>query len=110
MSPSIQDWAAKCATRIDEEFVTAKHRPSPERIAAIIATFAEPLMNLLRESKREHLHEQDTVGRSYCCPQCTCQSWPDDPEGDFEPTPNSDEPCTCGADTWNAKVDRVLNG
>ena len=107
---SINDWASKAAYRIRCE-LCKERLPSQERIAAIIATFAEPLVKLLAESRRAHRHTADgDVRDGHCCPQCCCQSWPDDPEGDFEPTPNSDEPCDCGADEWNARVDAVLNG
>lgn len=110
--PSVNDWAAKAARRIMSEFPPRGSRgPHEDRIAAIIATFAEPMVALLRDSRREHLHSADgDVRDGVCCPQCCCESWPDDPEGDFEPSPNSDEPCNCGADAWNARIDAVLDG
>jgi len=113
---SVNDWAAKAARRIDEEYPfnreIARPRPTKDRIAAIIATFAEPLVALLRESRRDHHHAADgDVCDGACCPQCCCcESWPDDPEGDFEPTPNSDAACTCGAAEWNARIDAALEG
>ena len=111
---SINDWAAKAAQRIVDEHDPLRRGldpPGPERIAAIIATFAEPLMKLLRESKREHDHFPDgDIRDGTCCPRCCCASWPNDPEADFEPEPNSDDPCSCGADAWNAKVDAALAG
>lgn len=103
----VYDWAAKCGAYLHAEGV----RLSSHRIAAVVAHFAEPLVKLLREAKREHHHVADgDIRDGTCCPQCCCQSWPDDPESDFEPTPNGDEPCTCGADKWNAKIDAVLQG
>lgn len=51
---------------------------------------------LLRESKREHLHCDDSY---YCCNKC------DSPDH-YEPSPH--EPCTCGADEWNKRVDEAL--
>jgi len=110
---SIKDWAAKAASRIAEEWPNNRRldRPSEAHIAAIIETFAKPLLDLVRESKREHHHSPDgDIRDGTCCPQCCCELWPDDPEGDFEPSPNSDKPCDCGADAWNARVDAALNG
>lgn len=98
----VWDWAARCGAYLHAEGM----RIPSHRIAAVVAFFAEPLVKLLREAKQVHDHVNDGV----CCPRCCCQSWPDDPEGDFEPTPNGDEPCTCGADAWNAKIDAVLQG
>lgn len=101
---SVNDWAAKAAQHIVDEVsedVQWRNRrlvtPSEERIAAIIATFAEPLMTMLRECKREH-------SRGYNDESC-----------DYPPCPKSDElnwnePCTCQADTWNTRIDAVLNG
>lgn len=108
---SVEDWAAKAARRIVDEYVDRRTpRRDQDHVAAIIATFAEPLVALLRESRREHDHADGDVRDGACCPRCCCESWPDDPEGDFEPTPNSDEPCTCGADEWNARVEAALRG
>jgi hypothetical protein len=99
---SINDWAAKAAERIDDEYPHArrKQRPSTERIAAIIATFAEPLMAMLREAKREH-------SRGYLSEESDhppCKKSHEDYAEKF------DGPCTCGADAWNAKIDTVLAG
>lgn len=118
--PSINDWAAKCADRIDDEYPHArgKQHPSIDRIAAIIATFAEPLMNLLRESKREHYHCEDSW---YCCGKCDhdCHyRGAEDHEHDEDCYPNTHDGegartngvCNCGADAWNARVDAVLDG
>lgn len=103
---SIDDWAAKAVDYIHSTYLSSP-RPTRERTAAVIETFAKPLLDLVMESRREHEHGLHGVR---CCPQCCCESWPDDPEGDFEPTPNSDDPCSCGADAWNAKVDAALGG
>ena len=108
---SINDWAAKAAERIQEECDgNFGCTVSVERIAAIIATFAEPLIALLQESRREHYHFGGDIPGTDCCPRCTCQCWPADPEPDFEPEPNSKLPCDCGADAWNARVEAVLGG
>ena len=115
--PSINDWAAKAAERIAFEFVVATSaKRSAERIAAIIATFAEPLVALLREARREHHHDpvSNYEHDRGCCPQCTCESWnpvaksQDEGELDAEHEPNSNEICDCGADAWNARVDATL--
>ena len=111
---SIQDWAAKAACRIVDEYdgrrLPLRLRKDQNHISAIIATFAEPLVSLLRESRRVHHHVADgDVRDGVCCPQCCCESWPDDPEGDFEAEPNSDEPCTCDAAEWNARIDKALS-
>jgi hypothetical protein len=92
--PSINDWAAKAASIIMGE--DRRARDAEERIAAIIALHAEPLVKLLRESKMEH---NATYLRE---------------ENDQEPCPKHyDEDatvCTCGADKWNARIDEALNG
>lgn len=97
--PSIDDWAAKAADRIDDEYPHARReqRPSVERIAAIVATFAEPILMLLAESRRSH-------HRGYNDESC-----------DYPPCPASDEDvndekCTCGADAWNARIETALSG
>lgn len=113
--PSVNDWAARAADRIDDEYPHArgKRRPSVDRVAAIIATFAEPLVGLLRESRRLHEHYEGQPQR--CCPQCACESWIGDEQvetddDDEYPANRPDEPCACGADAWNARVDAALAG
>lgn len=102
----VVDWATQAA-----EHICSGGKQPVARIAAVIATFAAPLTSLLSEAKREHHHSVDgDVRDGICCPQCCCESWLDDPEADFEPTPNSDEPCTCGADDWNARIDAIIAG
>lgn len=112
---SINDWAAKCAREISVEIphyllsLDAEARRD-ERLAAIIALHAEPLVKLLLESKREHVHDERC---NNCCSRCTHESWPldtEDVDESWKPSPNSDAPCTCGADAWNARVDAALNG
>jgi hypothetical protein len=83
--PTINDWALKCAKRIKQE-----GKASEERIATIIAFYAEPLMQALRDSRRAHDEHCPAANPDY--------------------TYNVDEPCTCGADAWNAYVDAVLGG
>ena len=77
---SINSWATKAAHRI---VINCGHQcsMSAERVAAIISTYAEPLMILLRGSKRDHSVECAIV---------------------------EDRPCTCGADAWNARIDATL--
>ena len=85
---SIHDWAAKCAEYIN----SLSPRPKTERIAAIIATFAEPLVALLREARRSD-HEAGCmagwaqVGVIY-----------------------DDTRCSCSVGVWNAKIDAALAG
>jgi len=96
---SVNDWAAETANYI-HKYLTPK---TPERIAAVIAFHAEPLIALLRETERTHRH--DALYHRTCCPQCTCKS------NDYEEAePNSDEPCTCGAAEWNEKIEKALAG
>lgn len=108
---SIDDWAAKVAQRIAEEPDYHKHGQSPQqgvtrsaqwesRIAAIIATSAEPLIQIVRDAKREHTFAIDASkapGRDMIVAGCAKKFFPH-------------EPCTCGADAWNARVDAVLDG
>lgn len=120
--PSINDWAAKAATRIVmEEFVKVRGQAACEaaesRIAAIIATYAEPLIALLRESKRPHYHNEDD--QWYCCGACTHECWVIEEDQDHEHDKNCcvdshDIPkriqgvCDCGAAEWNARINRAL--
>lgn len=80
-SGTIQDWATRAAQYISQQKVA--------RNAAVIATFAEPWMKLLRESKHSHV-----VG----CPKY-----------DYDDIFDKDDTCTCGADAWNARVDEALS-
>ncbi len=103
--PSINDWAAKAARRVIEEVeenVQWRNRmlvkPTDERIAAIIATFAEPLVQLLKECGC------GTHSRGY-----------NEESADYPPCPKSyedgeNDKCNCGADDFNAKVDAILAG
>lgn len=113
---SVNDWAAKAAQRIINEPLNLKDRRSQkERFAAIIATFAEPLMTLLRDSKREHHHCEDSW---YCCGKCSCSCMhlgDDSHEHDEDcwPSTHSERTsgvCNCGADAWNTRVEAVLAG
>jgi len=124
--PSVNDWAAKAAEHIADEFLPQYQRSGKsktleahkERIAAIIATFAEPLMQVLRDSRREHYHCEDVY---YCCPLCTCAC--DNDEEDHEHDDSCtifhiygdrdgrrENKCNCGADKHNARLDKVLHG
>lgn len=124
---SIEDWAAKTARRIVDEYNDRRiPRKDEAHVAAIVATFAEPLVALLRESHRSHYHCDDNWW--YCCGKCT--------HGDHVMCPGGDDHehdascylpscytgshdgeasrtsgvCNCGADAWNARVAEVLNG
>lgn len=102
---SLNDWAAKAARKIHEEVseIVASaqpHRqyklPSEQRMAAIIAVHAKPILALLNECGR------GGHSRGYNDEAC-----------DYPPCATSyDEnaKCTCGADKWNARVDAALNG
>lgn len=81
---NIVDWATKAAEHINP-------KDSVSRIAAVIATHAEPLMKLLREARRSH---------DVRCLAC----------GDEDEAPEAAGVCTCGADTWNQKIDAALQG
>lgn len=105
--PSINDWTAKAARRICDE----PGRKNAERIAAIIAVHAEPLVALLREARRPHYHCDDSW---YCCGRC---QHPDHTWTDHEYLSSHDGEaareagvCNCGADAWNARIDKVLGG
>lgn len=85
-----KSWTTKAARKIAQE--SMHQRPSEERIAAIIATFAGPLVALLQESKREHQWDEDD--------KC-------DKLNKIDP---AEKVCTCGTDAWNARVNAALNG
>lgn len=108
---SIHNWASEAADHIVDEVsenVQWRNRrlvtPSVERIAAIIATFAEPLITLLNESRRAHRH--DGLYGKTCCPRCTCHSEDDEESEANDPTHG----CNCEAGAWNEKIDSVLAG
>jgi hypothetical protein len=90
---SVNDWAAKAARKIAIECDTATGQRGTyvreERIAAIIETFARPLLDVLHQSRREHLPAAD----KYCNKRY-----------------DERDECTCGADEWNAKIDAALAG
>ena len=112
--PSVYDWATKCAEKIREwvnhewslrEFsdITVDQgeaiKMHADRIAAIVALHAGPLVTLLRECGRG-VHSKGYNEES----------------SDYPPCPKShefgdaDDKCTCGADAWNARVDAALRG
>ena len=121
---SIKDWAARAAARIVmEDFVKVRGQEACDaaesRIAAIIATFAEPLVVALRESRLEHHHCEDDSW--YCCGACTheCEAVEEDPGHEHSEgccVDSHDNPkrvqgvCDCGADAWNARVGAALAG
>jgi hypothetical protein len=116
---SINDWAAKAARRINRGGFGHDEEAREERIAAIIATFAEPLVALLRESYRGHYHcENDNW---HCCGKCVHEcTMIEDGELGHEHDESCcvsgqgygrvNGVCNCGADAWNAKVDKALGG
>ncbi len=110
---SIKDWASDAAEHISLEFLLRmghlKREEATDRIAAIIATFAKPLIDLVEAFRREHYHCDDSW---YCCGKCM--------HSDHFPTHEEDYPsshdgrvsgkCDCGADAWNARVDAAMAG
>lgn len=89
----VHDWASKAA-----EYICGEGKQRPDRVAAVIAHFAEPLVALLRASTRAHHGGyQDENSDESPCPK-------------YNDEFNDDEKCTCGADEWNAKIDAVLDG
>lgn len=103
---TVYDWATQAAMYID-----VNRREPIERITAIIETFAQPLVEMLQLSRRQHNHCDCDDNGNKCCPRCACLSWRgEDSEPDDEHTPNSDEPCTCGADDFNKRLELALVG
>lgn len=94
--PSIQDWAARAASRIDDEYKQHDELnwPSQDSIAAIIATFAAPILTLLNEARRTH------DGKCKVFETAT-----EDAEGILE-LDGAD--CTCGVSAWNARINEAL--
>jgi len=86
LEPGVHDWASKAAEHINP-------KDSVARIAAVITLFAEPLITLLRQAKREHNFDARWDAKS--CPKAL----------DDDATT-----CDCGADEFNAKIDAVLAG
>lgn len=102
---SVNDWAAKAARRVAEEYCEADQpgNVSIDRIAAIIETFAEPMRKLLIESRREH-------SRGYHDEACDYPPCPVSEEDHTLMAPSEEDECTCGATKWNKKIDEALNG
>jgi hypothetical protein len=106
---SIEDWAAKAARKISENAQVVRRAfgplayPAEEEIAAIIATFAEPLVKLLRESRREHYHCDDSY---YCCGACDAEDH--GPLGGGFANREGGV-CNCGADEWNKRIEEALS-
>jgi hypothetical protein len=103
---SIQDWASRCALRIK----SVEKGASVERLAAVIEVFAKPMLDLLKQARREHYHCDDSW---YCCGRCTHPDHSRDDE-DFPASHESGSGnrvsgvCNCGADEFNAKIDAAL--
>lgn len=77
---------------------------------AVTIRHAEPLLALLRESKRQHYH---SINSYYCCPKCNNkEEHPGLEEGEtvgsVSGTAHDTEECVCGVDAWNARVDALL--
>lgn len=88
MMASIEDWAAKAARRIVDEYDNRKlPRKDQDHIAAIIATFAEPLVVLLQEARHSHSRGWNEESADY--PPC--------PLSDEDAKDLGMEKCTCGA-------------
>lgn len=96
---STTDWATKAAEEIRSKVIaeggtSAMQFITNSDIASIIAAHAEPLVALLRESRREHM----TKTSEWC------------PKSDFDYEDDPTVTCTCSASAWNAKVDAALKG
>jgi hypothetical protein len=85
---SIHDWASRAAAKILDEYsenipgIGDRYRATSEaRVAAIIATFAEPWLKLLREPR---------------------------PHATWCATDRREWECDCGADDWNMRVDEAM--
>lgn len=87
---SVNDWAAKAAERIVFEFDNLGYKGiakvrQEDRIAAIIATYAAPLLKVVNDARRHH----DTICEAHY---------------------HKGARCSCGASKYNARIDRALNG
>jgi hypothetical protein len=88
------DWITEAAEEIFRKHeLRALYTLPAKSYAAIIAKHAEPLIALLKESKREY-HGYDDDGD-----HCEKTNYLDGTHS-----------CTCGTDEWNAKVDAALKG
>lgn len=94
---TINDWATKAAEYWFSTSPSSINREARiSRLAAIIDHFSKPITDLLRESRRPHES------------QCPAFEWADPEESDL--MHGNDEPCRCGAEEWNARVDAALAG
>ena len=88
------NWAERVARDILEatDEIDPSHVGMRSRLATIILRHVEPMVEVLRDAYRPHVHCLDP---HYCCEACPC--WEQPPEA-----------CTCGATTWNARVEAAL--
>jgi hypothetical protein len=99
----IDDWVSKASTAIFDDFemedmidlTAAGQQAIKTRIASIIAAHAEPLVALLRESKREHMSTCEAISHRRSDDGGVTFAWPA-------------KACTCGARAWNAMVEASL--
>lgn len=105
--PSVNDWATKAAQKICCDYTLARYvghasfvadEEQVKELSTIIAGHAAPLVALLQESHREHIFALDSRRGTLraAIKGCRAKFFPDDP-------------CTCGADAWNARVDAILS-
>lgn len=113
---SINDWASKAAEKISEG-CGRDCSNSDTRIAAIIELYAKPWLDLLRRSRRGHDHCDDSW---YCCGACTHECIIDETDHEHDnscyvsshgaPVARVSGICNCGADAWNTKINKALDG
>lgn len=85
----VVDWATKAA----QYLVASEQMPIlTGRVAAVIATFAQPLVDTLRAARIGHRFANDGSG----CLKAEVGG--------------EDEECNCGADEHNARIDKALGG
>lgn len=107
--------ASPLAVRIGKRIAEALNGDAADAdvSASVVDEHITPLVALLRESRREHLHCDDSW---YCCRACRSSDHML-VEGEhlghgYDRQPHEDHGkglCTCGADAWNARVDAVLS-
>lgn len=107
----VEDWATKAARKILSELHDVRHhlfKQKEARVAAVIATFAKPLLDALDAARPAHYHCDDSW---YCCGKCT-NSDHSRHDDEFLASNGYRTPgvCTCGADELNARIDKALNG
>ena len=110
----VGDWATRAAAQIVDDIAAplseGRRFSAISRVAAILDLKTKEVFALLRDSRCEHDHCEDTW---FCCRACRSEDHllrdgeHLDLRGRLDQHLNAGD-CTCGASAWNARVDALL--